>query len=168
VGDDGLEVGIGLDLLAIQVLMPTATNLWLRPVDGLQVLYGRNGVGKTTVISAIGELLSPRHTLRSIAPHEPATPLRLSQARAFVKTRIPLVFLELVESLLEEFERSREKPQGIQRVSGPKVPRGWLFAHAWFSTTSSGIGQSEGSLRFAEDLDVVQFERWLRGVAIIG
>jgi len=74
------------ELAAIQVITPAASTLWVEPHPGLNVVYGRNGVGKSLLLEALKHLLSLDASSDERSKFEQTRPL----ARAYLRLQGPL------------------------------------------------------------------------------
>lgn len=87
-------------LAQIRVGLPSGESVWFRPEDGLNLLYGKNGSGKSTVIDALSNIFVYGHEIRT-----KIAPVTL-QARSAVTAYFEidgLWWMELVDNRLLQF-----------------------------------------------------------------
>jgi hypothetical protein len=135
-----LMVGAGVELTAVQVLMPSGNNVWLRPESGLQILYGRNGVGKSTLIHVLVELLV--QPWKWAAPNPtPIPPIGQDvDAQAIVRPLVPMSLRAAAESISASTgPTQKQSPWDRQRDR-------WLFTDStWKWQTHSRVRQTFNS-----------------------
>lgn len=95
----GFELRGGLDLETIEVELMDGSRVYLEPVNGLQVIYGKNGAGKSTIIDALRHLARRRP--------EPGPQIRL-----FLRPRHPLFVLPILNIIIDGVKERLEDFQG--------------------------------------------------------
>ncbi len=100
----------GLRLCAFQVPLQNRQSLWFAPQDGLTILYGKNGTGKSTVIRALSALLcKDRHGVSGLPAKDHIS------ARQFFQLDIDPQAFQIFSELLDGYHGHRRQKLSVPR-----------------------------------------------------
>jgi AAA15 family ATPase/GTPase len=102
----GIELAPFFQFRTVQIQARGGQNIWLDVEDGLSVIYGLNGTGKTTVIDGINQLLDSKISVGKIVGDPEYYPPR---SRGYFDLSITFTSFETVYELFELFDSQSER-----------------------------------------------------------
>ena len=143
-------------LSQIRVGLRSGEDIWISPQDGLNLIYGKNGSGKSTVLASLGKLF--RHPLEESELNENVSDSNyLKLATAFFE--IDSVFVvQYYDALLSKFLWHLEN-EGIEEPSFKKDFRSRTLS--MYDAISFGITNPQIDFGISEEDSVVDLRRYL-------